>query len=305
MAGFTDTAFRAVCLAHGAALCFTEMVSCEGIIRGNGKTLELLGRAAGESLLAVQLFTADPVVAAEAAERLKSFEPALIDLNCGCPVPKVVKSGAGAGLARDIRRLGSIVRALADHSDAPVTAKLRAGWDADSVNSNEAGRAAEDNGAAAVCLHPRTRAQGYSGRAAWDLIGRLKQHVSVPVFGSGDLFAPEDAARLLCETHCDGVMFARGALGNPFIFELTRHLLSTGHPAPDPSPYERLRVAQEHLRLAVQDKGERVGTKEMKKHLCAYTKGLPGATELRNLLVHADSSAKMHEILTQRQSQLP
>ncbi len=302
MAGFTDAAFRAVCLDHGASLAFTEMVSCEGIIRGNQKTLELLRRGLGETLLAVQVFTADPSTAAKAAESLAPLDPAVIDLNCGCPVPKVVKSGAGAALSKNTNLLGSVVRALAKHSRAPVTAKLRAGWDADSVNSTEAGRAAADNGAAAVCLHARTRAQGYSGRAAWELVSRLKQQVAVPVFGSGDLFAPEDALRMLRETGCDGVMFARGALGNPFIFARSRHLIAAGSAAPEPSPHARLQVAREHLQLAIRCKGERIGTKEMKKHLCSYTKGLPGSTALRNLLVHAESSSQMDAILTQAQS---
>lgn len=301
MAGFTDAAFRSVCLEHGACLAFTEMVSCEGIIRENRKTLELLHRAEGETLLAVQLFTADPNAAAQAAERLGPWEPAVIDLNCGCPVPKVVKSGAGAALSKDTTLLASIVRALVEHSQAPVTVKLRAGWDAESINAEEAARAAVDSGAAAVCLHARTRAQGYSGSAAWDLVGGLKQHVSVPVFGSGDLFTPEDALRMLRETGCDGVMFARGALGNPFIFTRTRQLLTSGAAPPEPSSQARLQVAREHLHLAVRYKGERVGTREMKKHLCSYTKGLPGSTALRNLLVHADSSARMDDILAQSQ----
>jgi nifR3 family TIM-barrel protein len=191
---------------------------------------------------------------------------------------------------------------MADRSAAPITVKLRAGWDAESVNSDEAGRAAVDSGAAAVSLHPRTRTQGYSGKAAWDLVGRLKQRVAVPVFGSGDLFTPDDAARMLRETGCDGVLFARGALGNPFIFERTRFLLDAGCAAAEPSPRARLEVAREHLRLAVVYKGERVGTKEMKKHLCSYTKGLPGSTALRNLLVHAASSDQMDGILRQAQS---
>lgn len=271
------------------------MVSCEGIIRNNHKTIDLMERAPGEELLAIQLFSGRPESAKACIPPLLTFEPSLIDLNCGCPVPKVIKNGAGSALTRDPLSLERIVRALVEGlkeagSTVPVSVKIRSGWNSEEITYREAALRAVDAGAAMVTIHPRTRTQGYSGQADWECLVRLKEELSVPVIGSGDLFTPEDARRMLTETGCDGVMFARGSLGNPFIFSRTKTLLTTGILPPEPTAEEKLKVAAEHLNRAVAALGDVRACKEMKKHLCNYTKGIPGGASLRNQLVHASTA---------------
>lgn len=302
MAGYTDRAFRRICLDWGADLAFTEMVSCEGLVHNSQKTASLMDPARGEEHPAIQIFTGDPAKAAAAIPSLLTRSPALIDLNCGCPVPKVIKNRAGSDLMRDPSRLGRIVaalkQALAERGvSIPVSVKIRSGWDKQSLNFREAGEAACEAGADMVSLHPRTRSQGYAGEADWELIARLKESLPVPVIGSGDLFTPEAAERMLRETGCDGVMIARGAVGNPFIFRRTRALLETGAPAPAPPREERFSTALHHLDLAVAAHGEPRACKEMKKHLCSYTKGSPGSAALRNRIVHAETAAEYRAIL--------
>lgn len=303
VAGFSDAAFRGVCLKHGASLAFTEMVSCEGIVRGNKKTVDLLIPADSEESPAVQLFCSNPETAASAVSGVLPFFPALIDLNCGCPVPKVVKTGAGSALMKDPSRIGEIIAALREaldengRRDIPVTVKLRSGWSPDSITFLEAAEAAVEAGAAMITLHPRTRSQGYSGASDWSLITRLKQSVAVPVIGSGDLFSPEAARRMLSETRCDGIMFARGAIGNPFIFSRTRHLLETGDPAPPPAAALLAQTMREHLDMTVRLKGESAACREMRKHFCAYTKGLQGGAALRQQASRASTVEEYHEIL--------
>ncbi|MDR0708611.1 MAG: tRNA-dihydrouridine synthase, partial [Spirochaetaceae bacterium] len=232
VAGYTDRAFRSICAGYGAALGYTELASAEAIARGPddpaaSKTGRLMRRGEGEGRYAIQLFGANPDVMYRAALKLAPFKPDMIDINCGCPVPKVVKSGAGAALMRDTALLGRVVAAAVRASlealgGVPVTVKIRSGWDAASLNYREAAATALDAGAAMVALHPRTRAQGYGGKSDWALIADLAARLPVPVAGSGDLFRAEDACRMLRETGCAAVMFARGALGNPFIFRETR-----------------------------------------------------------------------------------
>jgi len=295
LAGFTDTAFRKTCLNAGADLTFSEMVSCEGIIRENRKTTDLMKRANGEELFAIQIFTGQPESAEASIAPLLKYNPSIIDLNCGCPVPKVIKNGAGSALTRDPKALEAVVKGIKKGlakggSQIPVTVKIRSGWNEDEITYREAALRAEEAGAAMVAIHPRTRAQGYSGKADWEKIARLKEELTIPVIGSGDLLTPEDTKRMLTETGCDGVMFARGAIGNPFIFTRSKSLLITDHPSVDPTPEERLKIAQEHLELALADMGDPRACREMKKHLCSYTKGIPGGASLRNELVHAQSS---------------
>ncbi len=303
IAGFTDAAFRSVCLAGGAVLAFTEMVSCEGIARHNRKTLDLLTPAEGERFPSVQLFCAMPETAAAAVEEVLQASPALIDLNCGCPVPKVIKSGAGAALMKKpetIRRILGAMRNTLDrkgYSHVPVTIKIRSGWDKNSITFMEAAQAAVEAGAAGITLHPRTRSQGYTGASEWSLIQSLKLSVPVPVIGSGDLFSPASARRMLEETGCDGVMFARGALGNPFIFERTRALLETGEIPPPPTIGDIVSTIAHHLRLAVSLKGEPVACREMRKHICAYTKGIPGAAAIRRRATRASTLSEYELIL--------
>jgi nifR3 family TIM-barrel protein len=300
-AGYTDRAFRSICIEHGADFTYTELVSSEALVRNKAKTEGLLHRGNNEKRYGIQLFGADPAAMYRAASLLAQYGPAVVDINAGCPVPKVVKTGAGSALMRNPPLLGRIVSAAARASreylaDAPVTVKLRSGWDAASINYYECSRIAADAGAALVTLHPRTRSQGYAGTSDWSHLRDLASRITVPVAGSGDLFAPEDAERMLRETKCAAVMFARGALGNPFIFSMTRSFLLTGRYTP-PAASERLKTGFRQLLLLSEDIGERAACREMRKHFCAYTKSIPGGASLRNRLVHAETIEAYREIL--------
>ena len=215
--------------------------------------------------------------------------PDLFDLNCGCSVPKVLKSGCGAALLREPERIRTILRAMGGETDRPITVKLRSGWDQNSINFLQTAEAAQRGGAAMLCLHPRTRTQGFSGQAQTSHLKTLKSYSAVPVIGSGDLFTPEATRSMFRASGCDGVMFARGALGNPFIFRATWELLSGKRQSPPPTPKERLETALQQLRLTVTFKGEQRGCKDMRKHFCFYSKGIPGAAELRAQAVRAES----------------
>jgi nifR3 family TIM-barrel protein len=273
------------------------MLSAEGFVRGSGRTLSLLDRDSGERYFGAQIFSASPYSAAKAAAAICALPdpPLLIDLNCGCPVPKVVGIGAGSALLKNPRLVYDMVKAVKENSCLPVTVKIRSGWDAASVNYRETAGAACGAGAALVCLHARTRAQGYAGKADWGHIKDLKEHCPVPVFGSGDVLDAEAAVRMLRETGCDGLMFARGAIGNPFIFRQTRALLARGG-AETPSARERIQAGMEHLERAVRLKGEALACREMRKHFAAYTRGLPGGARLREALVRACSAADYKKI---------
>ncbi|MDR3336553.1 MAG: tRNA dihydrouridine synthase DusB, partial [Treponema sp.] len=297
--------FRSICAGYGADLTFTELASAEAMVRWPGdilksKTGRLVLRG-GEACYAIQLFGSNPDTMYRAALKLAPLKPDLVDINCGCPVPKVIKNGAGAALMRDPALIGriaaAVVRASAEAlGGVPVTVKIRSGWDAASLNYREAAKAAVDAGAALVTLHPRTRAQGYGGASDWSLIADLASRLSVPVAGSGDLFSPEAGERMLGETGCAAVMFARGAQGNPFIFRETRSLLTNGAYTP-PDPTERIETAFRHLRLLLPDLGEYAACREMRKQFCAYTKGIPGGARLRSALVQAESAEDYRRIL--------
>jgi nifR3 family TIM-barrel protein len=318
VAGYTDRAFRSVCIEEGADFCFTELVSAESVIRSRpdlraledpGPVSVLLRRADNEGPYGVQLFGAEAERMAQAAALLGPWRPDAVDINSGCPVPKVVRAGAGAALMRDPANLGRVVEAVVRASreylgGVPVTVKIRSGWDSQSVNYRECGRIAVEAGAAMVSLHPRTRTQGYGGKSDWTQIADLASRISVPAAGSGDLYHAEDARRMFRETGCAAVMFARGALGNPFIFAETRALLLGAGYTP-PGPGERMILALRHLKRLAVDLGERRACVEMRKHFCAYTKavhqphtaGLAGGGALRNRLVHGETMADFRRIL--------
>ncbi len=280
VAGYSDAAFRSVCAELGADLCYTEMVSSEALTRGHVKTGFLLERAESEREYAIQLFGSKPEVLARAVEMILPLKPLVIDLNCGCPVPKIIKSGAGSALIRKPELLRSIVAAMTAASPIPVTVKIRLGWDAESINYLEVAQAAVAGGAKAVTLHARTRAQGYSGHADWSCIAALVKALPVPVFGSGDVFRAVDVLRMMESTGCAGVMVARGAMGNPFIFAEGRALLE-GRPLPIFDDWQRAEVARRHLALSVRFLGERTACVEFRKQFCSYTKGRIGGAELR------------------------
>lgn len=295
VAGYTDRIFRGLCIDHGADFTFTELVSSEALVRNSAKSLPLLVRAANETRYGIQLFGSNPAVMAAAVTVIAPFHPAVIDINAGCPVPKVTKTGAGSALMKTPGLLGEIVAAVVkaagdlpptDEGPIPVTVKIRSGWDASSLNYLECAKIAREAGAAMVTLHARTRAQGYGGRADWEHIARLTAEMDIPVCGSGDLFTARDAERMLSETRCAAVMFARGALGNPFIFEETRHLLEKT-PYTPPPPEQYIETALAHLRSAIALSGEEAACRAMRAHFCHYIKGIPHAAALRDRIVRA------------------
>lgn len=319
VAGYTDRAFRSICAEQGAGLCFTELVSAEALVRnparyglsgesaGAESVHPLLARGKREKRYAIQLFGADPDTLGRACRLLAPLSPDAVDLNAGCPVPKVVKNGAGSALMRDPSRLGKALEAMVRASaetlgGVPVTVKMRSGWDAASKNCGECARIAVEAGAAMVSLHPRTRSQMYGGKSDWSLIAGLVQQLPVPVTGSGDLYSPEDAKRMFEETGCAAVMFARGALGNPFIFSATKSLITRGSWTP-PDPEERLEAGLAHLEALAGDIGEKAACLEMRKQFCAYTRGamgfpgIAGGARLREKIVHAETIAQYREIM--------
>jgi nifR3 family TIM-barrel protein len=303
VAGYSDRAFRSVCIEQGADLCCTELVSSEALTRNSSKTEVLLRRANNELRYAIQLFGSDPSVMGRATALLAPYHPEVVDINCGCPVPKVIKTGAGSALLRDPALLARIVEAVHRASaeslgGVPVTVKIRSGWDDGSINYLETSRAAIEAGAALVALHARTRAQVYAGKADWSHIADLASRSSVPVIGSGDLFSPEAAERMLRETACAGVMFARGAMGNPFIFAETKALLRNGSYTTTPVA-ERILTGFHQLRMLAEDVGEGIACREMRKQFCAYTKGTSGGAAVRERLVRAETVDEYRSILSE------
>jgi tRNA-dihydrouridine synthase B len=297
MAGYTDVAFRSVCARQGASLCFTEMASADALARSNRTTFRLLEKTAGDALTAFQIFGSRPAVSAAAVRLIAPMAPAIIDLNCGCSVPKVLKAECGAALMRIPALIGSIVAAMKSETDIPVSVKLRLGWDDSCLTYLACAEAAVKAGAALVTLHPRTRAQGFSGSARWEHIGRLKRAVDVPVAGSGDLLRAGDCARMLADTGCDAVMIARGTLGNPFIFRQARALLC-GDAVEGPLEARiRLGAAMDHLRLLAESVGEAKACRDMRKHFVAYTKGLERGSFIRENVVRAERIEEYEQIV--------
>lgn len=291
VAGYSDAAFRSVCADSGCDLAYTEMVSSEALTRGHAKTEILLGREDNEPDYAVQLFGSDPSTMAKAAEIVaRRWNPALIDVNCGCPVPKIIRSGSGSALLREPGRIRDIVAAMSGAVDQPITVKIRLGWDASSVNYLDTAAAAVEGGAQAVTLHARTKVQGYSGKADRSAFGILAGTVDVPVFASGDLFSAGDAIEILSGDgpRASGVMFARGAMGDPFIFAKALAALRR-EPEPDITSSDRLEAAKRHLAISVKHYGEATACVEFRKQACSYLKGLPGGAELRKLAVSCAS----------------
>jgi tRNA-dihydrouridine synthase B len=284
MAGITDLPYRRVMKAFGAALVFSEMISANGAIRNGSKTLELAKSSADERPLAIQIFGDDPQLLAETAMLLEE-RAELIDINCGCPVNKVIRSGAGSALMRDPGRIGRIVAAVRKVTRVPLTIKIRSGWDQAAQNFLEVGKIAAAEGADAVTLHPRTRAQGFGGKADWTLIGRLKANLNIPVIGSGDIYTAADAELMLAETGCDAVMIGRGGYGNPW---LIRNILLrlAGEPEQSPDPAEKLAVALQHLQYHKECFGTKKTLFEMRKHLSWYSRGLAGSADFRQLVNH-------------------
>ena len=300
MAGVTDLPFRLLCREQGAGLVCMEMVGAKAVFYGNRNTKELLQVNPGERPVSLQLFGSDPEVLSDIAARLEEGPYDLFDLNMGCPVPKVVKNGEGSALMKDPklveRILSSMVRAL----KKPVTVKIRKGFNDESVNAVEIARIAEGCGAAAVAVHGRTREQYYSGKADWEIIRQVKEAVSIPVIGNGDVDSPEAAKRMLAETGCDGVMVARGAKGNPWIFKRITEYLETGRIPPKPSREEVKAMMLRHGEMMVEFKGEAAAMREMRKHVACYTAGWPHSAALRNDINAVETMEVLRELIETR-----
>ena len=299
VAGYSDRSFRSICVEHGAAFTYTEMVSAEALVRNNLKTEILMRRAENESAYTVQVFGGEPETVADGAKIiLEKTNCECIDINCGCPVPKIIKTGAGSALTRDPERLYNVVKAVVQIAgDIPVTVKIRSGWDENHITWKEAALAALDAGVSAITMHARTRAQGYEGKSDWSKIKELTALAAgkIPIFGSGDLFTPEDAERMLSETGCDGVMFARGAMGNPFIFDKTIQLLTTGK-YDDIPVQKRIETGFRELLNLSNDIGEKSACLEMRKRFCAYSKGMNGGAAIREKIVKAQTISDYKEL---------
>ncbi len=299
MAGVTDQPFRKLCREQGCGLLYTEMVSAKAILYHNRNTQKLLMVDPVERPIAVQLFGSDPEIVSEMAAQISEGPYDIIDFNMGCPVPKVVNNGEGSALMKNPRLAEQILSALVRKVKKPVTVKIRKGFDEDQVNAVEIARIAEYCGVAAVAVHGRTRQQFYSGKADWDIIRQVKEAVRIPVIGNGDIFTPEHAAQMLKETGCDGLMLARGAQGNPWLFARIQHYLLTGEMLPGPDRREISRMILRHARMQTEWKGELLGMKEMRKHIAWYTAGLPHSAAVRRMCNTIESLADLEELLAQ------
>jgi tRNA-dihydrouridine synthase B len=283
MAMTTDIPFRKICMDFGAGMAFAAMISADGITHGSTRTARYAVFDRNEHPIGVQLFGSSPQIMARGAWELAKLKPDVIDINAGCPVSKVYKLGAGAALLNDLKRMGEVIRGTADAAkNIPVSIKMRCGPNEKRIVAVNAAKVAEDNGVAFITVHARTRETPYAAKARWEWIRDVKKAVSVPVIGNGDIFTADDAVKMIHETGCDAVMISRGSLGNPWIFRQINHLLDTGELLPLPTFQERLEILLRHFDADIKERGDINGVCEMRKHICWYTRGLPGSGHLRN-----------------------
>ncbi len=282
MAGITDLAFRTVCREHGASLCYSEMVSSRAMVFQDKKTRELLKTNDKDSPLAIQLFGCEPDIMGEASKMIEAMGFKMIDINSGCPTPKIVNNGDGCALMKNPKLLGEIIKNVVDSVKIPVTVKIRTGYNENSINAVECAKIAEANGVSAITVHGRTREQFYSGKADYNIIREVKNSVKIPVTGNGDIFCPEDALKLFSETGCDAIMVGRGSLGNPFIFNQINDLINKGKYEEYPLNY-KLSVLKRQIELMVEYKNEHRAILEARKHLAWYLKGLKNSKVYRQM----------------------
>ncbi len=296
MAGVADRAFRELCVSYGASYVVSEMVSAKGIEMGDRKSKTLSFLSEKERPAAVQIFGSDPITMAECVHTVMEFSPEIIDINMGCPAPKIAGNGGGASLMRNPQLAESIIRAVVKESPVPVTVKIRSGWDETSVNAVEMAKRAENAGASAITVHGRTRKQMYAPPVNVNIIAEVKKNVSVPVIGNGDITDGQSAALMLENTNCDLIMIGRGALGAPWVFSHINAYLEHGRIIPEPPVSERMRVMIKHVETICEYKGESVGIREARKHGAWYTKGLRGAAKYRKELGMVSSLDELKKI---------
>lgn len=297
MAGVTDLPFRLLCKEQGAGLLCMEMVSAKAILYKNRNTESLLEIDPRENPVSLQLFGSDPEIISNIAHQIEDRPFDILDLNMGCPVPKIVNNGEGSALMKNPKLAGEIIRETVKAIDKPVTVKIRKGFDDEHINAVEMAKIAEDAGAAAVAVHGRTREQFYSGKADWDIIRQVKEAVSIPVIGNGDLLTAEDVIAMEAQTGCDGFMIARGAQGNPWIFRQILHYFETGEHLAKPTLEEVTQMILRHARMMLEFKGEYIGIREIRKHAAWYTAGYPNSARLRVAINNVESFEALEELL--------
>lgn len=297
MAGVTDLPYRLIAREQGAALVYSELVSAKGICYGSNRTLKLLETAEAERPVGLQIFGGEADVMVEAARHVERHGPDLLDINMGCPVPKITRNDEGCALMLDPERAGRLVRRVVEAVDLPVTVKIRKGWDENNVTAPVVARELEKAGVTAIAIHGRTREDFYAGRADWDIIREVKRAVDIPVIGNGDVASPQDALRMLEQTGVDAVMIGRACLGDPWIFRRVTHYLDTGELLPTPSAREKAEMAVRHLRMAVDFKGEARAVREMRKPIAWYLKGVPGANRVKQQVQRMTDAGLIAELL--------
>lgn len=282
MAGVTDLPFRLICKEKGCGMLYTEMINAKALCYDDENTKKMLKIEDEEHPIAVQIFGSEPEFMGKAAAIMNEYPNEILDINMGCPAPKVIKNGDGSALMRNPKLASEVLSSVVKNSKKPVTLKIRKGWDDDSVNAVEIAQIAEQCGISALAIHGRTREQFYSGKADWDIIEQIKQTINIPVIGNGDVFEVEDAVNMLEKTKCDAIMIGRGAQGNPWIFKRINHYMETGEILPEPTLEERITTAIKHMNLAVAEHGEYVAVREMRKHIGWYLKGLKNSAKYRD-----------------------